>query len=463
MAKLTFVIQASISDIPAHMRLQDILKEINASAEHQVERLVFMGPAAVLAANEDLAGNLLLNLGGRHYPFVSSAPYAEEEEEEERHNKASIVSSFGAEKGSVKDAAAEEDEDEFDDFELEDEDDLDDDDDYEFEEDDFTAYQAFLSLMKSIPAEDMMPLMEALQRDKLPSFMQRQKLINQTGLVFNTLLEDYHKIILLSNCEVMVHDVAAKHYQLTPQTIHPDWSFVDTKGLLDIMQAESMSSKEGDDQHLVFVWSGLGNEAESLDALMEAYAEKKAANKSQVQPDSALSQHKDSLKSGHKKHAPKASALLPQESSHPELVVFFDFPRVSVDILSSSLAAPDDYVRNDLEQSCTNETWWRVAYGLSLIQEMRRAKFRVKVCMSVDIREEFADEVLDLSDLNMPAVVSKLLVKTANKGVPFYYLNNGYTSFVSAMKHEVIGLMMTKASVDMLELIDADYEPLMFF
>ena len=81
MAKLTFVIQASISDIPAHMRLQDILKEINASAEHQVERLVFMGPAAVFAANEDLAGNLLLNLGGRHYPFVSSAPYAEEEEE----------------------------------------------------------------------------------------------------------------------------------------------------------------------------------------------------------------------------------------------------------------------------------------------------------------------------------------------------------------------------------------------
>ena len=42
MAKFNFVIQTSISDIPAHMRLQDILKEINASSEYQLERLVFI-------------------------------------------------------------------------------------------------------------------------------------------------------------------------------------------------------------------------------------------------------------------------------------------------------------------------------------------------------------------------------------------------------------------------------------
>ena len=141
MAKLTFVIQAPISESQAHRHLQDILKEINASSEYQLERLVFMGSAAVFAANEDLAGKLLLNLGGRHYPFVSSSsPYAEEEEEEEHRNKAGVVSSLGAEEGSAKDDAAEEDEDEFDDFKLDedelDSDDLDEDDDFDDEDED---------------------------------------------------------------------------------------------------------------------------------------------------------------------------------------------------------------------------------------------------------------------------------------------------------------------------------------
>lgn len=88
------------------------------------------------------------------------------------------------------------------------------------------------------------------------------------------------------------------------------------------------------------------------------------SKKSQAQPDSALSQHKDSLKGGHKKCAPKASALQPQESLSPELLVFFDFPRIAVDILSPSLAATDDRVRNDFGLSCNDESWWRVVYQL---------------------------------------------------------------------------------------------------
>ena len=42
MAKLTFVIQAPISESQAHRHLQDILKEINASSEYQLERLVIL-------------------------------------------------------------------------------------------------------------------------------------------------------------------------------------------------------------------------------------------------------------------------------------------------------------------------------------------------------------------------------------------------------------------------------------
>ena len=496
MAKLTFVIQAPISESQAHRHLQDILKEINASSEYQLERLVFMGSAAVFAANEDLAGKLLLNLGGRHYPFVSSAPYAEEEEEEEHRNKAGVASSLGAEEGSAKDDAAEEDEDEFDDFKLyEDEldsddldedddfDDEDEDDDFDDEDDDFddvfddddddyddevvnSDLQALASFLSSLSPNEVELFAEAFSHSALPDFVQKQKLINQSVRVFNTLLDDYHKIISQSNCEVRVHDVAAQHYQLTPQTIHTGWSFVDTKGLLDIIKAEHESVVGDNEQHLVFVWSGLGNEAYDLDELMEAYAEKIAAatKKSQAQPDSALSQHKDSLKGGHKKCAPKASALQPQESLSPELLVFFDFPRIAVDILSPSLAATDDKVRNDFGLSCNDESWWRVVYGLNLIQEMVRAKFRVKACMSVDVLDKFGDVSEELAEISIPAPVRKLLVKTANKGVPFYYLDNGYTSFAAVMKHEVLGLMMTPAPEDtMLGKIYDDYAPLMLF
>ena len=515
MAKLTFVIQAPISESQVHRHLQDILKEINASSEYQLERLVFMGSAAVFAANEDLVGKLLLNLGGRHYPFVSSAPYAEEEEEEEHRNKAGVVSSLGAEEGSAKDDAAEEDEDEFDDFKLdedeldsddldedddfddEDEDDFDDDfddddddfddededDDFDDEDDDFddvfddddddyddevvnSDLQALASFLSSLSPNEVELFAEAFCHSALPDFVQKQKLINQSVRVFNTLLDDYHKIISQSNCEVRVHDVAAQHYQLTPQTIHTGWSFVDTKGLLDIIKSEHESVVGDNEQHLVFVWSGLGNEAYDLDELMEAYAEKIAAatKKSQAQPDSALSQHKDSLKGGHKKCAPKASALQPQESLSPELLVFFDFPRIAVDILSPSLAATDDKVRNDFGLSCNDESWWRVVYGLNLIQEMVRAKFRVKACMSVDVLDKFGDVSAEIAEISIPAPVRKLLVKTANKGVPFYYLDNGYTSFAAVMKHEVLSLMMTPAPEDTtLGKIYDDYAPLMLF
>ena len=505
MAKLTFVIQAPISESQAHRHLQDILKEINASSEYQLERLVFMGAAAVFAANEDLVGKLLLNLGGRHYPFVSSAPYAEEEEEEEHRNKAGVVSSLDAEEGSAKDDAAEEDEDEFDDFKLDedelDSDDLDEDDDFddededddfdddfddddddfddEDEDDDFddedddyddevvnSDLQALASFLSSLSPDEVELFAEAFCHSALPDFVQKQKLINQSVRVFNTLLDDYHKIISQSNCEVRVHDVAAQHYQLTPQTIHTGWSFVDTKGLLDIIKSEHESVVGDNEQHLVFVWSGLGNEAYDLDELMEAYAEKIAAatKKSQAQPDSALSQHKDSLKGGHKKRAPKASALQPHESLGPELLVFFDFPRIAVDILSPSLAATDDRVRNDFVLSCDNESWWRVVYGLNLIQEMVRAKFRVKACMSVDVLDKFGDVSAEIAEISIPAPVRKLLVKTANKGVPFYYLDNGYTSFAAVMKHEVLSLMMTPAPEDTtLGKIYDDYAPLMLF
>ena len=504
MAKLTFVIQAPISESQAHRHLQDILKDIIASSEHQLERLVFMGPAAVFAAHEDLAGKILRNLGGGHYSF---APYAEEEEEEEHRNKAIIVSSLGAEEGNAKADAAEEDEDEFDDFKLDedeldeddefddddydDEDDFDDEaDDYDDDEDDFDYddddededdfddedddfddeavnpdLQALASFLSSLSPNEVELFAEAFSQSVLPDFVQKQKLIDQSVRVFNNLLDDYQKIISQSNCEVLVHDVAAQHYQLTPQTIHTGWSFVDTKGLLDIIKSEHVSGVDDNEQHLVFVWSGLGNEAYDLDELMEAYAEKKAAatKKSQAQPDSALSQHKDSLKGGHKKRAPKASALQPHESLGPELLVFFDFPRIAVDILSPSLAATDDRVRNDFVLSCDNESWWRVVYGLNLIQEMVRAKFRVKACMSVDVLDKFGDVSEELAEISIPAPVRKLLVKTANKGVPFYYLDNGYPSFVSAIKHEVIGLMMTPAPEDTIGKIYDDYEPLMLF
>ncbi len=508
MAKLTFVIQAPISESQAHRHLQDILKDIIASSEHQLERLVFMGPAAVFAAHEDLAGKILRNLGGGHYSF---APYAEEEEEEEHRNKAIIVSSLGAEEGSAKDDAAEEDEDEFDDFKLdedeldsddldedddfddededddfddEDEDDFDDedeDDDFDDEDDDFddvfddddyddevvnSDLQALASFLSSLSPNEVELFAEAFSQSVLPDFVQKQKVINQSVHIFNNLLDDYQKIISQSNCEVLVHDVAAQHYQLTPQTIHTGWSFVDTKGLLDIIKSEHVSGVDDNEQHLVFVWSGLGNEAYDLEELMEAYEEKKAAatKKSQAQLDSALSQHKDSLKGGHKKRAPKASALQPHESLSPELLVFFDFPRIAVDILSPSLAATDDRVRNDFVLSCHDESWWRVEYGLNLIQEMVRAKFRVKACMSVDVLDKFGDVSEELAEISIPAPVRKLLVKTANKGVPFYYLDNGYTSFAAVMNHEVLGLMMTPAPEDTtLGKIYDDYAPLMLF
>ena len=197
------------------------------------------------------------------------------------------------------------------------------------------------------------------------------------------------------------------------------------------MQAESKSSHEGDDQHLVFVWSSIGSGAVTLEELINGHKERKNSE--------------------------------PQGDLTPELFVYFNFPRITVDILSASVAANNDRKCRDCWYCCDSELWWRMEYGLNLLQEAARAKFRVKACLAVDIhlRNDFSKS--DLLDINMPDKVRRLLVRTANKFVPFFYSDNGYKAFVPALKREVPKIKMSKASIDMTKLVSCDYAPLMLF
>ena len=384
MAKLTFVIQAPVSDIATHACLLGILQDLQDYPEHQLERLVFVGPAAIFAAREDTVANQLRNIIFAGFTPAPFAYYEDEEEEEDEY-------------------------------------------DSNVEDDNFP----FSVVYDGRGHLSLVPEFSNDYEDDPSEVLKRRTLLRQTEIVFEQLLAKYHKIVLQSKCEVFVHNVAAQHYQLTPENINSGWSFVDSSGLLDIMQAESKSSHEGDDQHLVFVWSSIGSGAVTLEELINGHKERKNSE--------------------------------PQGDLTPELFVYFNFPRITVDLLSASVAANNDRKCRDCGYCCDSELWWRMEYGLNLLQEAARAKFRVKACLAVDIhlRNDFSKS--DLLDINMPDKVRRLLVRTANKFVPFFYSDNGYKAFVPALKREVPKIKMSKASMDMTKLVSCDYAPLMFF
>ena len=384
MAKLTFVIQAPVSDIATHACLLGILQDLQDYPEHQLERLVFVGPAAIFAAREDTVANQLRNIIFAGFTPAPFAYYEDEEEEEDEY-------------------------------------------DSNVEGD----YFPFSVVYDGRGHLSLVPEFSNDYEDDPSEVLKRRTLLRQSEIVFEQLLAKYHKIVLQSKCEVFVHNVAAQHYQLTPENINSGWSFVDSSGLLDIMQAESKSSHEGDDQHLVFVWSSIGSGAVTLEELINGHKERKNSE--------------------------------PQGDLTPELFVYFNFPRITVDLLSASVAANNDRKCRDCGYCCDSELWWRMEYGLNLLQEAARAKFRVKACLAVDIhlRNDFSKS--DLLDINMPDKVRRLLVRTANKFVPFFYSDNGYKAFVPALKREVPKIKMSKASMDMTKLVSCDYAPLMFF
>lgn len=384
MAKLTFVIQAPVSDIATHACLLGILQDLQDYPEHQLERLVFVGPAAIFAAREDTVANQLRNIIFAGFTPAPFAYYEDEEEEEDEYD--SNVEGDNFPFSVVYDG------------------------------------RGHLSLVPEFYND---------YEDDLSEVLKRRTLLRQTEVVFEQLLAKYHKIVLQSKCEVFVHNVAAQHYQLTPENINSGWSFVDSSGLLDIMQAESKSSHEGDDQHLVFVWSSIGSGSVTLEELINGHKERKNSE--------------------------------PQGDLTPELFVYFNFPRITVDLLSASVAANNDRKCRDCGYCCDSELWWRMEYGLNLLQEAARAKFRVKACLAVDIhlRNDFSKS--ELLDINMPDKVRRLLVRTANKFVPFFYSDNGYKAFVPALKREVPKIKMSKASIDMTKLVSCDYAPLMLF
>lgn len=384
MAKLTFVIQAPVSDIATHACLLGILQDLQDYPEHQLERLVFVGPAAIFAAREDTVANQLRNIIFAGFTPAPFAYYEDEEEEEDEY-------------------------------------------DSNVEDDNFP----FSVVYDGRGHLSLVPEFYNDYEDDPSEVLKRRTLLRQTEVVFEQLLAKYHKIVLQSKCEVFVHNVAAQHYQLTPENINSGWSFVDSSGLLDIMQAESKSSHEGDDQHLVFVWSSIGSGAVTLEELINGHKERKNSE--------------------------------PQGDLTPELFVYFNFPRITVDLLSASVAANNDRKCRDCGYCCDSELWWRMEYGLNLLQEAARAKFRVKACLAVDIhlRNDFSKS--DLLDINMPDKVRRLLVRTANKFVPFFYSDNGYKAFVPALKREVPKIKMSKASIDMTKLVSCDYAPLMLF
>ena len=384
MAKLTFVIQAPVSDIATHACLLGILQDLQDYPEHQLERLVFVGPAAIFAAREDTVANQLRNIIFAGFTPAPFAYYEDEEEEEDEYD--SNVEGDNFPFSVVYDG------------------------------------RGHLSLVPEFYND---------YEDDPSEVLKRRTLLRQSEIVFEQLLAKYQKIVLQSKCEVFVHNVAAQHYQLTPENINSGWSFVDSSGLLDIMQAESKSSHEGDDQHLVFVWSSIGSGAVTLEELINGHKERKNSE--------------------------------PQGDLTPELFVYFNFPRITVDLLSASVAANNDRKCRDCWYCCDSELWWRMEYGLNLLQEAARAKFRVKACLAVDIhlRNDFSKS--DLLDINMPDKVRRLLVRTANKFVPFFYSDNGYKAFVPALKREVPKIKMSKASIDMTKLVSCDYAPLMLF
>ena len=384
MAKLTFVIQAPVSDIATHACLLGILQDLQDYPEHQLERLVFVGPAAIFAAREDTVANQLRNIIFAGFTPAPFAYYEDEEEEEDEYD--SNVEGDNFPFSVVYDGRGH-----------------------------LSLVPEFYNDCEDDPSE----------------VLKRRTLLRQSEIVFEQLLAKYQKIVLQSKCEVFVHNVAAQHYQLTPENINSGWSFVDSSGLLDIMQAESKSSHEGDDQHLVFVWSSIGSGAVTLEELINGHKERKNSE--------------------------------PQGDLTPELFVYFNFPRITIDLLSASVAANNDRKCRDCWYCCDSELWWRMEYGLNLLQEAARAKFRVKACLAVDIhlRNDFSKS--DLLDINMPDKVRRLLVRTANKFVPFFYSDNGYKAFVPALKREVPKIKMSKASIDMTKLVSCDYAPLMLF
>ena len=395
MAQLTFVIQTPLTFGDEHKNLLKMLEKLQGNRLHQVARLVFIGPAAVLSVTP-LYLERLLNM-------VDFSEYSEDVGDDADEVFAQFLppemrASYLEMENSYQDIEAE------------------------------------MVQFAIAEVEDMAAQQQAMA-------------------------EMYCKVANKLHCEVLVHDLAALHYNITSVMLHENWKFISTNELMSILfpkssngEVEGVSAQSAQDERVVF-YSYKG----CCKNIGDLFAEQ--SSQSLIFPKKLNAPHKGKGVKGTKgsgADSQRAGATAQQAGAHgangqvqkangaePDFTVFFSFPLYFVCEFDSAMAANTDKRAVNVDWANVWEEWWCVYYGLMLLYFARKAGLSVQACFSANLGEFMDEEAQeDLDDIKFPFQLRDRIKQVANSGVPFFF--SGPKNFKTLLKKQLPFLQLSE-------------------
>lgn len=421
MTKLTLVIQAPLMETYAsHLYMHRILSKCQEPSPHQVERVVLIGPAAVLAAKEKFVDQCWKQKPCAHEEPVYPEYYGEEGDPrfldddfldfEELEVDGKAEAKFLAESDALLSA-------EMNDWQsgldLNGDDAVADDDEAEEEQEqrkhlvnDRCGNVAFLN------DNEFLFTAENSRRHRPFDLSLDLKTYRDEHQAYNTLTKSL-------GCEVLVHDVAAKHYHLDPQTMRSGWKLISTTELVKLLVADRKQGINGE-EHRVILWH-IRQLNKSIDPVLQA-----------------------SVTSMRFTPAETAMSLVTSKQPEPELTVFLSFPQDPADGVASVLAAETPQQIADYKEAVRWEQWWRIFYALLLVYKASKAGIKVQACITTSVKSQLESDELQFlqSELSFPKELRERFVQAEQQGVPFFF--SGPNSFYQVIKKQMPTLNITK-------------------
>lgn len=388
MAQLTFVIQTPITFGDEHENLLKMLEKLQKNRVHQVARLVFIGPAAVLSVTPLYLDRLL--------SMVDFSEYSEDVGDD--------------------------------------------------------ADEVFAQFLPPEMRADYLEMENSYQdiEDKMVQFAREE--VEYTAAQQQAMAEMYCKVANKLHCEVLVHDLAALHYNITSVMLHENWKFISTNELMSILfpkssngEVEGVSAQPAQDEQVVF-YSYKG----CCKNIGELFAEQ--SSQSLIFPQKLNVPHKGKGVKGTKGSGASAQRAGAQgangqmqkaNGAEPDFTVFFSFPLYFVCEFDAAMAANTDKRAINVDWANVWEEWWCMYYGLMLLYFARKAGLSVQACFSANLGEFMdKDDQEDLDDIKFPFQLRDRIKQVANSGVPFFF--SGPKNFKALLKKQLPFLQLSE-------------------
>ena len=376
MAQLTFVIQTPITFGEEHENLLKMLEKLQRNRVHQVARLVFIGPAAVLSVTPLYLDRLL--------SMVDFSEYSEDVGDD--------------------------------------------------------ADEVFAQFLPPEMRADYLEMENSYQDIEAKMVQFAREEVEYTAAQQQAMAEMYCKVANKLHCEVVVHDLAALHYNITSVMLHENWKFISTNELMSILfpkssngEVEGVSAQPAQDERVVFYsYKGCCNN------IGELLAEQ--SSQSLIFPQKLNVPHKGKGVKG-----VKGSGASAQRAGwvEPDFTVFFSFPLYFVCEFDAAMAANTDKRAINVDWANVWEEWWCMYYGLMLLYFAQKAGHKVQACFSANLGEFMdKDDQEDLDDIKFPFQLRDRIKQVANSGVPFFF--SGPKNFKALLKKQLPFLQLSE-------------------